>query len=957
MSLILVIIPVSLISALCLFQFSGFVSGSVRKIFDSKLDEERKTALNGLEIDKTLINNILERAKNDLNSLAESYFVKSYISLREGGASLLDSSLQKDLNWMADSAVRGCRLQISSLKRKLFSDSKAAREIFNDLGPVSFDAAGAVAWEAENQLTHKTERVTLPLMKAGQTAFPPNKSFERESPLVDKIKKFSGAYCTVFQRMNEAGDMLRVATNVPKADGSRAVGTYIPVRDPGGAETPVLKEVLAGRTYTGRAFVVNNWCESVYEPVKDSAGKVTGILFTGVKELDDDALAKSILDVKIGENGYFYVMDSKGNLLLHPQKELTGKNIVSDLKLNDLAPAMSDKSEGQIKTLNYTFEGKNKFVVYTYFKPWDWIICGGGYWDDVTKDMIRDSLTHIQSQFKSFGDAASKSSGGSQISFYNQIRLIDSKGMELVKYQKGDLSSDLKPKGDKDWFKEAMTLKEGDFSYSEVEMTENTGDADVRISTPVFVKGKPAALVVINLNWAFVRKELNKHVYGKTGYPYIINGAGLVVSHPKYTFSDKVNMTDARHGALAELVKNRMLSGETGAIEYEFDNIKKVAAFKTLLIGDKKYVITATVPLSEVEEAGAQIESDARAQSSRITVMTAVSGAVMITLGALAGLLFSGRIAGRLNSVIRKLGDCSSHLDSASGQISETSAHLASSSSEQASNLEEISASLSQISSMIERNAGDASAGSREMLAAKEKAAEVRKQMDQLFAAFEKIRLSSSETAKIIKTIDEIAFQTNLLALNAAVEAARAGEAGKSFAVVADEVRSLAVRAAAAARNTGGLIDNTVAAVRSGAEITGETKKAIEDNYAAVEKVSVMTAKIDSASQEQAKGVSQLSHAVSQLNATTQANAAGAEEASAAGQQLRDQAGSLVRIVSGLAEIVEGRGFGARPGTALTGQSAVSMSGRALPRPSDAGKREKALPGGRKALPGKTGPV
>jgi methyl-accepting chemotaxis protein len=169
------------------------------------------------------------------------------------------------------------------------------------------------------------------------------------------------------------------------------------------------------------------------------------------------------------------------------------------------------------------------------------------------------------------------------------------------------------------------------------------------------------------------------------------------------------------------------------------------------------------------------------------------------------------------------------------------------------------------------------------------------------------ISAASDETAKIIKTIDEIAFQTNLLALNAAVEAARAGEAGAGFAVVADEVRNLAMRAAEAAKNTAGLIEGTVQKVHSGAELVSRTAEAFGEVSQSTVKVGELVGEIAAASSEQAQGIDQVNKAVSDMEKLTQRLAASAEESASASEEMSAQAKSMKTYVYDLNELVSGR--------------------------------------------------
>jgi methyl-accepting chemotaxis protein len=169
--------------------------------------------------------------------------------------------------------------------------------------------------------------------------------------------------------------------------------------------------------------------------------------------------------------------------------------------------------------------------------------------------------------------------------------------------------------------------------------------------------------------------------------------------------------------------------------------------------------------------------------------------------------------------------------------------------------------------------------------------------MRQLSEAIEKIKLSSDNTAKIVKTIDEIAFQTNLLALNAAVEAARAGDAGKGFAVVAEEVRNLAMRSAEAAKNTANLIEGSVKDAEAGVTINQEVLANLQEINENVNKVSEVMNGITSGTEQQREAINQVNHAVEQVNQITQQVAASSEESAASAEELMAQCDEMLSMV------------------------------------------------------------
>jgi len=294
-----------------------------------------------------------------------------------------------------------------------------------------------------------------------------------------------------------------------------------------------------------------------------------------------------------------------------------------------------------------------------------------------------------------------------------------------------------------------------------------------------------------------------------------------------------------------------------------------------------------------------------------------------------------------LDTALSQVTEAVGQVTNASGEISIGAQNLAEGANEQASSLEEVSSSLEEMSSMTKQNADNSNQAKILATEARSAANTGDASMKKMAEAIKEIKQSSDNTAKIIKSIDDIAFQTNLLALNAAVEAARAGEAGKGFAVVAEEVRNLAMRSAEAAKNTANMIEESVKNADGGVKIAEEVAAALNKIVDRAQKVGDLISEIAAASNEQALGIEQVNIAVAQMNQVTQSNAANSEESASAAEELSSQAAELLKMVGEF--LLSNTGGGRRPAS-----PSHSVRRSSLPPPPPARKPITA------ALPDKT---
>ncbi|MBF0527718.1 MAG: HAMP domain-containing protein [Deltaproteobacteria bacterium] len=539
--------------------------------------------------------------------------------------------------------------------------------------------------------------------------------------------------------------------------------------------------------------------------------------------------------------------------------------------------------------------------------------------------------------------------------FYESISIVSKEGLIIS-------SSDSKTLGlnvsDRQYFQTALSGKPG---FSEVIPSKATGNPAFALSYPVINDNNKVIGVffsAVDVN-SFSREFIELVKIGQTGYIYICDAKGMVISHPNKDAILKLNLNDTDFG-------REINTRNDGRLFYNFDGLEKIASFKKnpetgwtvvatsgtaeafSVVKEIGYLNTASAlglvillslimtwlmnrlisrPLNKTAEIMKRVAAGNLSQRVGFKSDDEVgrlSQSVDTFLDVLTDFVASLRRIGEgdlnveftarspedemapvaqqmirnLREIVGLVNAATVQLTTGSAKVSDSSQILSQGSVEQAASLEEISASVMELATQTKANAGNSSLANQLSRTVKESAEKGSQQMGEMVSAMDDIRQSGQEIAKIIKTIDAIAFQTNLLALNAAVEAARAGKYGKGFAVVAQEVRNLAGRSAKAARETAELIENTVKKVETGSGVAERTSQSLRDIVAGVIKVSDLVGEIAASSNEQAQGIAEINTGLSQIEQVTTRNTTNAEETASAAVELSGQAAALSDVLS-----------------------------------------------------------
>jgi PAS domain S-box-containing protein len=743
--------------------------------------------------------------------------------------------------------------------------------------------------------------------------------------VVDSVETDMGSKATVFQKIGDKA--IRVSTNVIGADGKRAVGTEI--------SSAVYDAVVTkGQTYYGTADVVGKKYVVAYEPIRNSAGEIIGILFVGVPE--DNVygpLKKEILGAKLGKSGYLYVMNSKGDLLVHPTAQ--GTNLGNEDFVKTMI-ANKDKVKSSTERLTYVWQGKNAVAYYTYFQPLDWIVAARVDPADFSGpvDNLRNAIVIIlilsigagafialrfgNSIARRMGDLVDLGrkvmvgdfagaaqeidknermvTGGDEIgevseAFTGVVNNIQRFSDEITSISNASVEGRLTARGDSGKFKGGYATM--------IQGLNNTINAVVghldSIPVPAFIINKEFTILYANKASATMAGVTVKEMLGQKCY-------------------DHFKTPECRTPKCASgqcMMSGRMASSETQAnpkgkqYDIAYSGVPILDANGTA-IGAMEFFTDLTDIREAARKAQKRIEdalSFINGEMGKIQNGTEQANANVEEVSAGAG------------QVARNATAVSVNVEKSLESIMQVQKAM-----------EDLSRTIQDVATRAETTAKivhDTSDYSREGMALARKTEQgmqgITKSSNDVNQIILEIKGQMDKISEIVDLITDLANQTNLLALNAAIEAARAGDAGRGFAVVASEVKSLAVESRASAERISGMIENLQTQTNSAVDAVSASTTGVKEGSTAlkntiasftriaesIEQIQRNVGDVASATEEQAASVEEITASVNEVNGLIQNTAKESTDSAAASEESSAAIEQIGKVIGNVAIVVE----------------------------------------------------
>lgn len=278
-----------------------------------------------------------------------------------------DVQTEKNLELQTETLLKMFERESDLKSEKVKSNIKVAAAMLAENGLNFYGPLITVS--AENQETAAKHQARISDWKFA------NRRVLNDTLFIDSLSRLMGGSFTLFQRFDSG--FVRIATNVLKEDGSRAVATYIPFG------SPVAMSVLGTGKYYGRAYVVNDWQITAYQAIYNGV-EIAGMLYAGDKEKDLSELKRILRGLRIGKSGYPFVFDRNGNFLIHPHLE--GQSYKDSL----LFQQIKDRKSGVFR---YRFEGKEKTVSFRYFPGFEVYVAASVVNDEETSELKQEAFT------------------------------------------------------------------------------------------------------------------------------------------------------------------------------------------------------------------------------------------------------------------------------------------------------------------------------------------------------------------------------------------------------------------------------------------------------------------------------------------------------------------------------------------------------------------------------------